>query len=255
MRQAGTHDWSDFQVSQTGEFAAFTTRSPLDEGFENLDHSEVYRYDSSSQALDCVSCPPTNALATGDASLASNGLSLADDGRVFFDTQEGVVLRDADNTIDVYEWEKEGTGPATGGCDTDNPNLFPTGICLSLISTGTSSFDSRLLSASADGTDAFFFTHDTLTHEDENGPITKIYDARTDGGVFNVPPPALCVASDECHGPGTREAPTPPIRTVSGGPGNSKAKVCKKPRVKRHGKCVRKKKSRKHKRHHHRRAR
>jgi sugar lactone lactonase YvrE len=252
VKRSGTHDWSDFQVSPTGQFAAFTTRLPLEEGFENLEHSEVYRYDSSSQALDCVSCPPTNALATGDASLASNGLSLADDGRVFFDTQEGIVLRDGDNTKDVYEWEKLGAGPQIGGCDAENPNLFPTGICLSLISTGTSQFDSRLLSASADGNDAFFFTHDTLTSADENGPLAKIYDARTNGGVFAIPPPALCAASDECHGPGTREAPTPPIRTISGGPGNPTAKACKKPRVKRHGKCVRKRYKRHHNRRHHR---
>ena len=46
------------------------------------------------------------------------------------------------------------------------------------ISTGTSPFDSSLLSVSANGTDAYFFTRDTLAPQDENGPTVKIYDAR-----------------------------------------------------------------------------
>ena len=138
-----------------------------------------------------------------------------------------------------------------GNCQPENPNFFPTGICLGLISSGTSPFDSSLLSASADGTDAFFFTHDTLVHEDENGPITKLYDARTDGGVFEVPPPAKCAASDECHGPGTKESEPAKIRTEAGTPGNPESKPCRKGFVRKHGKCVRKK----HKRHYHRRQR
>ncbi len=40
------------------------------------------------EQLDCASCDPTNAAATGDATLASDGLSLTDDGRVFFNSTE-----------------------------------------------------------------------------------------------------------------------------------------------------------------------
>ena len=67
-----------------------------------------------------------------------------------------------------------------GNCDPANPSYFPTGVCVSLISSGTSPFDSSLLTASADGVDSFFFTHDSLSGADLNGPVTKIYDARTD---------------------------------------------------------------------------
>ncbi len=252
VRQSATHFWSDFQVTPSGRFAAFTTRRQLDEGYENLEHSEVYRFDTGDGARDCVSCPPTNALATSDAALAAHGLSLVDDGRVFFNTTEPLVLRDGDNTKDVYEWEEEGQGPAAERCDAENPNLFPTGICLSLISAGTSPFDSSLLSASADGTDAFFFTHDSLAPEDENGPLAKLYDARVEGGFFKVPPPALCAASDECHGPGTTAAAPSQSRTKAGTPANVKPKnaACKKGYVKKKGKCVRKKAKRHHKRHH-----
>jgi sugar lactone lactonase YvrE len=247
---SGTHHWGDFQVTPDGRFAAFPTSQPIDEGFANEGFDEVYRYERDGSRLDCVSCPPTNARATGDASLASGGLSLADDGRVFFDTLEPIVLRDGDNTIDVYEWEQEGDGPAAGGCDASNPNLFPSGNCLSLISSGTSQFDSKLLTATADGTDAYFFTHDTLAKEDENGPIAKIYDARTEGGFFAVPPRALCVASDECHGPGTETPPPAAIRTKGGTPANTTNKKCVKGKVKKHGKCVKPKKKKKSKKHH-----
>ena len=118
---------------------------PLDSGFQNNGHNEIYRYSTSDGSLDCVSCPPTNAPGTEDADIASRGLGLADDGRVFFDTDEPIVLRDADGRQDVYEWQEEGTGPKPGGCEAGNPNFFPGGICVSLISTGTSQFDSGLL--------------------------------------------------------------------------------------------------------------
>ena len=74
----------------------------------------------------------------------------------------------------------------------------------SLISTGTSPFDSSLLGASADGTDAFFFTRDRLVPQDANGTLVKLYDARADGGFCPRPTAGRCKASDECHGAGTR---------------------------------------------------
>jgi hypothetical protein len=256
VHNSGTHFYGDFQVTPSGDYAIFTTRQPLDEGFDNMGHAEVYRYDASNQALTCVSCPPTNAVATGDANLGSGGLSLADDGRVFFDTQEPIVLRDGDARVDVYEWEERGAG----NCNPENANYFSTHeTCLSLISSGTSQFDSRLLSASADGRDAFFFTHDSLAPQDENGPVAKLYDARGDGGFFVVPPRALCAASDECHGPGTEAAPPLPVRTLAGTPGNHRqGKPCRKGLVRKHGRCVRKKhrqRRRHRKRHHHGRSR
>ena len=164
-----------------------------------------------------------------------HGLSLTDDGRVFFDSTDALVLRDGDERKDVYEWEVQGAG----NCNPDDPNFFSTGHCVSLVSSGTSQFDSSLLSVSADGLDAYFFTHDSLAHEDENGPVAKLYDARENGGFFNVPPPALCAASDECHGPGTKAAEPPAIRTISGEPGKPPVR-CRKGTVKKHGKCVKK---------------
>jgi hypothetical protein len=252
VRDAAARHTDEFQVTPTGDYAVFTTNRSLDSNFANEEHTEIYRYSASDGAVECISCAPSDVPATADAGLAPHGLSLSDDGRVFFESKESLVLRDGDNRVDVYEWEKEGAGPDPGRCQPGNPNLFLTGACVSLISSGTSQFDSRLLSASADGRDAYFFTHDTLAHEDVNGPLTKIYDARTDGGFFDVPPPAKCAASDECHGPGTVAAESPPIRTIAGTPETGEIKRgCKRKFVKKHGRCVR----RRHSRHHHRRTR
>ena len=44
--------------------------------------------------VDCASCNPTGEQAIGEASLAADGLGLSDDGRVFFNTTEGLVDRD-----------------------------------------------------------------------------------------------------------------------------------------------------------------
>ena len=228
VSSAGTRNTADFQVSPSGNDAVFTSTLSLT-GYDNAAHREVFRYDAPSDNLDCASCNPTGEQATGEATLASNGSSLTDDGRVFFNSTEGLVDRDLNGNKDVYEWEAEGTN----GCQTD-------GGCVELISTGTSPFDSNLLGVSADATDAYFFTRDTLVAGDDNGTQVKIYDARAGGGFDQAPPPHQCQASDECHGAGSPTPLRPDINTIAGTPvGNLHA-----PNKHHHH----------HRRHHHRRA-
>jgi len=205
VKEAETRRTADFQVTSSGEFAAFTTTLPLSE-YDNAGHSEVYRDEPSNERLDCISCDPTNAEAAGDASLASNGLSLTDDGRVFFNSTDALVPRDLDNKQDAYEWEAQGSW----GCHTANG-------CIGLISTGSSPFDSSLLGVSADGADAYFFTRDTLVPQDQNGELVKIYDARELGGFPYVPPQPQCASSDECHGPGSPSPGSPDIHSNAKG--------------------------------------
>lgn len=222
------HRYSDFQVTPSGDDAAFASKLPLT-GFDSQGHSEVFRFAAPSQ-LDCVSCAITGAAATGDASLA-NGLNLADDGSVFFTSNEPLVLRDSNGRKDVYEWEEVEGEPKQ-----------------QLVSTGTSSVDSGLLSVSADAVNAYFFTRAALVPQDHLGSLMKIYDAREEGGFLVLPTPGNCAASDECHGPGTQAAFPPAIGTFEGTGGNFKP--CKKGFVRKHGKCVRKhKKKHKNKRH------
>ncbi len=208
VSSAETRNTADFQVNPSGNDAVFTSTLPLT-GYDNAAHREVFRYDAPSDNLDCASCNPTGEQANGEATLASNGLSLTDDGRVFFNSTEGLVDRDLNEREDVYEWEPQGAGPKEATCE------IPAG-CQDLISTGTSPYASSLLSASSDGTDAYFFTRDTLVSGDDNGSRVKIYDARAAGGFPQVPPPHQCQASDECHGPGSQEPPPPSINTLKG---------------------------------------
>lgn len=240
--QAETHSFADFQVTADGRYAAFATTQPLKAGYDNASHSELYRYDAGGAEgagqLDCVSCSPTESQAQADSGLPPNGLGLLADGRVFFNSGEQLTLKDTNGKLDAYEWSPQRGG--TGGCG------LPAG-CQQLISTGNSAFPSGMLGASSDGADAFFFTRDLLVGEDRNGQAMKIYDARSGGGFFVIPPSPPCAASDECHGPGSATAPPPPIGTFKGTGGQAPAS-CQKPKVKRRGKCVaRHSKPRKHK--------
>ena len=79
VNDSGTRHTGDFQITPNGDDAAFTSTIPLT-GYINGRHAEVFRYDAPGEALDCVSCNPTNARSTGEASLARNGLSLTDEG-------------------------------------------------------------------------------------------------------------------------------------------------------------------------------
>ena len=231
--QAETHSYSDFQVTlRNGRFAIFSTGRSLD-GYPSGGHRLLYRYDGADGELNCVSCPGTGIDATADTTPPPFGLGLTDDGRVFFTTAEQLVLRDTNNKKDAYEW-RDGTQQ--------------------LISDGLSPLDSSLLGVSADGTDAYFFTTEVLTSEDENGNAVKLYDARAGGGFDFVPSRVPCQASDECHGPGTAQPLPPQISTVAGGGsgrGNvAKPKRCRKGSVRRHGRCEPRRKH--HRRKHHR---
>jgi hypothetical protein len=227
VNDSGTHYTGDFEVNPSGADAVFPTTIPYT-GFNNNGFEEIFLYHGN--AIECISCNPTGAKAVAPAELAPDGLSLMEDGRVFFDSHEAIATRDLDGREDVYEWLH---GKAE------------------LISTGISHFDSKLLSASADGKDVFFFTRDQLTPQDNNGKLVKVYDARENGGFPYVPPEAGCKASDECHGAASQPGPAPGINTITGTGGNEatkkKAPTCKKGLVKKKGKCVKKSQSKKHK--------
>ena len=181
---------------------------------------------------------------------ASNVLS-ADGHRLFFNSNDALVPRDANGAQDVYEWEEEGTG----SCSVGDANHFPqNGGCLYLISSGESSYESEFWEASRDGRDVFFTTESSLLPQDP-GSI-DLYDARVGGGY---PQPAEKV---DCEGEACQSPPPPPLptRPASGsyqGPGSPPLKpACPrgKHRVKKAGKtrCVKKKRksTRRHKAHH-----
>ena len=82
-------------------------------------------------------------------------------------------------------------------------------------------------------------------------PSAMYQHLESNGGFLFDPPRGLCKASDECHGPSTQPPPPPNINTTEGPqqarPPVPGRKACKKGKVRRKGKCVRRKH---HKRHH-----
>jgi hypothetical protein len=79
---------------------------------------------------------------------------------VFFETAAALVSRDVNGKTDVYEWQN---GRAA------------------LISSGSGSYASSFLDASADGQDVFFATRDRLVSTDRDD-VVDAYDARVGGG-------------------------------------------------------------------------
>lgn len=155
---------------------------------------ELYRYSFEPEyarggSLICVSCDPSgaapvsNALFTRSAAVGAQTVhALSDDGsKVFFDTADPLVANDINGTLDVYEWEADGSG----ACRAQEG-------CVSLISSGRDPAPSFFLDASADGADVFFGTHARLVAADSDS-AGDVYDAR------------VCTAAEPCPAPGAAE--------------------------------------------------
>jgi hypothetical protein len=236
-----------------GDVLLFQSRAPLD-GYDPDDHAQIYRYDAMGETLHCLSCNPTEAAATSDATLQSENRegfalflphawlrNLRPDGRrAIFQSSEPLVPGDTDGRQDVYEWEAEGVGSC----------LTPDG-CISLISSGHSARNEYLWAVSESGDDVFFITSDLLLPADQD-ETPSIYDARVGGGFPESP-------KVECQGEGCRPqlslppAIPAPLTPPSGDGDNIRPpRHCGKGKrkVRRNGKvrCVKKKKG-KHPRH------
>ena len=106
--------------------------------------------------------------------------------------------------VDVYEWERQGTG-----------SCQQTRGCVYLLSGGTSDDQSFFIDASANGDDVFFMTRGQLVPQDRDGSF-EVYDARVGGGFSAVAAP-VCTGAD-CQGapPASPGFATPSSVTFSG---------------------------------------
>jgi hypothetical protein len=214
--------------------------------------AEVYLYDAATNELRCASCDPdgarphgvpylqlqngidsgggkgtwpTKALVSANlpAWTSMNGIGwtryqdryLSDQGRLFFNSVDGLVPQDSNGTLDVYEYEP----PAVGSC-TEAAATFSsrTEGCVGLISSGTASRESVFLDASESGNDVFFLTTAQLSHRDSDTAYS-VYDARVGGGEAEPVAPVEC-QGDACQGFVEPPSDLTPGSLIFSGPGN-----------------------------------
>lgn len=248
----------EFEVNRgNSEIAAGEARVTGGEdfgGYENAGFSEVYVYDPATGTHRCVSCRPDGSPAEGDASLDAGSFgthtnpheagvlirNLTEDGRrVVFASEDQLVPRDINGNLDVYEWERNGTGTCTAASPTYSG---ASDGCVFLISPGTDLEGSILQGFSADGQDVFFSSDSQLVPLN-TGTEMQIYDARVGGGIAaqQASPRPGC-EGEGCRAPVGAPPATPTATTDSfSGEGNAKPRRrCLKPskrkrKVRRHG--------------------
>ncbi|MGH3430357.1 MAG: hypothetical protein ACRDQZ_22785, partial [Mycobacteriales bacterium] len=250
------------RVSPDGSHLAFLSAAPLT-GYDNTDQqtgeadTELYLYDAETDELSCASCNPTGeapqgsssipgAIANGEGEAATDTYKPRDlsvnGNRLFFDSRDALVANDANNAQDVYQWEAGGEGSCSQAAG-----------CLSLISAARGGEASSFIDASADGSDAFFLTAQSLVPSDPGS--VDLYDARVGGG-FPLPEVPTPCEGDACQSvPSAPEDPSP--ATLVPGPGNPAVRFAKtgcpkdKHLVTRHGEshCVPKHREHSHRRH------
>lgn len=189
------------RVSYDGRYALISSTTSLNLA-PNNGQPAIYRYDAVTQTLACASCRADASPSAAAAQLSPSGINqterasrnLAEDGTVFFMTEDPLVPEDVNGRADVYEYDGA-------------PKL---------VSTGTEDEDSIVADNSEDGTTVFFRTRTPLVSWDTDGGLIDVYAARVGGGF--PPPPAPPVPSCtgiECSGP----VPGPPAVAVPGSSG------------------------------------
>ena len=203
------------QVTPEDTHMAFVTANQLTP-YDNANHLEMYSYNPSNGSIVCDSCNPNGQPPTADVYASQDGLFLTNDGRTFFSTTEALTSQDTDEGEDVYEYVDgrphlitPGTGTATAPAGESGSN----GEGVNLVSISETA---GLVGVSADGTDVYFSTYDSLIPTDHNGSFLKFYDARSNGGFPRATPVPPCAAAEECHGAGSEPPNLPTQGTLAG---------------------------------------
>jgi hypothetical protein len=208
---------------------------------------QLYRYDSSEDIIECVSCAspfdpePNYEAETSDVPGGSIEtfvrsaddrpqvtLTSANGDYAVFETASALVPQDVNGEIapgriengefseypggspsdDVYEWRREGLD----GCTHIQG-------CLSLITPGTEDgLQVVVLGIDASARDIFFYTHSQLVPQD-NDTAGDIYDARIDGGIPTPSRPVEC-EGDTCASPESAPNDATPSSFTFSGVGN-----------------------------------
>jgi hypothetical protein len=206
------------RVTPDGHYALLRSTASIG-GAQNNGHAAIYEYDAQSGEFACASCRPDGSPSTGDANLDAQSFGLPSggqthprnltfDGRVFFATKDMAVPADTTPAADVYEYNHGK---------------------LSLLTSGRDDVDAYLAENSDDGRNVFFVTRTPLVKADDDAGEYDLYDARTDGGVLEPPPPSDPCRGDDCQGPPPSSPAIPsPVTTHVGSNGNAGPQLTKK---------------------------
>ncbi len=129
---------------------------------------------------------------------------LSDEGRLFFNSPDGLVAQATNGLEDVYEYEP----PGVGSCTTSEPGYSERSDgCVNLVSSGTSSGESVFYDTSVNGDDVFFITSAKLVAADYDTSY-DVYDAHVCSSEAPCTPEAVsppeCTTEASC-----RPAPAP----------------------------------------------
>lgn len=218
-------------------------------GSNNGGTKQFYRYDDRDRSLTCISCPQGGSPPVHDIgikvveSTTFRPAPLSVDGQTLaFATPEPLLPADLNTASggqkpeqgnDVYEWRDGRVSLVTDGATTWSSNQG---------GGADETEDPVVAGVSTSGRDIFFTATAAYT-PDAPDTYRRLYDARIGGG-FDFPEPPPPCPLELCQGP---PSPTPedPDSASSGhvGPGNAvpvfpKRKPCHKPKVRRHGRCV-----------------
>ena len=261
---ATSGDYVEYEVASdyAGEIGSRTAEVTSDgHSLVFMSGEEVWLYEAQSGKLTCVSCDPT-----GEAPVSTNAATeyvssvgaalpvslqatyqprwISEDGsRVFFESAQPLAPQATNGWLDVYEWERYGTG----SCEQAQG-------CIFLLSSGSDPENSYLVDASANGNDVFIITRAQLVAQDRND-LDDVYDVRVDGvragvvpecsgtdcqGVPSAPPIFATPASVTFEGIGNFAAPLPATHS---GSAKARSAKCKKGFVKKNGRCVKKRRA------------
>ncbi|HET7052646.1 MAG TPA: hypothetical protein VFI09_01865 [Solirubrobacterales bacterium] len=230
------------RVSPDGRYLLFESTTNVT-AYDSHGEAEAYLYDAeaSSEATVCVSCrqdgkaPFHNEANSGRPLAISNGASarpaqsLTVSGgqpRVFFKSVDSLAPGAPEGEFSLYEWSHGQVFRVLS----EPPGLRANAKEAPFV---------KFAGASADGSDLYLVTTESLSWEDGDGR-SSVYDVRIGGGFPEPPPPApACDPSAEGSCPGGA-VPAAPGALAAGsatfnGPGNAKSKARhKKTRHKRH---------------------
>jgi hypothetical protein len=216
-----------------GDVLAFASKAPLTEDDEDTGQGDVFRYEAGTETLQRISKAAEGGSDNGSVDVTVNpnvgkipesnfgeqSRWVSEDGQaIAFATEEALLPSDEDGARNPYLWTSGELGAAPAPVK-DPPALSPDG-------------------------DAFAFSTKAALLPTDGDTAEDVYVARQGGGF---PFPTEAVQCDprvegSCRkAPPAPQSPPPPPSGSFAGPGNAKEPSrCRRPLVKRQGRCVRK---------------